>query len=220
MGPSLGIRGPRKARFRCWRRFTPARGVIHPSFPLRGRWERSAKRNKQAPSPSLVFLDISSDETRLRSSSNARLPPARRTHLMASKYFPMCKLCLRASSRHAPKPNNDSNRNALWDSKDLSHNSWGSRDQHRTQFQNPGNGTPKHTALSVFLKNPAQNGACELFAMEHSCTPGFRYRFSLPPSASSPARFRFLPTRLPCSGPPPLAAAIATARNPKSAAVA
>ena len=46
--------------------FTPARGVIHPSFPLRGRWERSAKSYKQAPSPSLVSLDSSLDETRLR----------------------------------------------------------------------------------------------------------------------------------------------------------
>ena len=46
-------RGPRKARFVASVVFTPARGVIHPSFPLRGRWERSVKSNKQAPSPSL-----------------------------------------------------------------------------------------------------------------------------------------------------------------------
>jgi hypothetical protein len=30
-------RGPRKARFVASVVFTPARGVIHPSFPLRGR---------------------------------------------------------------------------------------------------------------------------------------------------------------------------------------
>src|SRR5277367_2699525 len=36
--------------------FTPARGVIHPSFPLRGRWERTFRIGKQAPSPSLAIL--------------------------------------------------------------------------------------------------------------------------------------------------------------------
>jgi hypothetical protein len=38
-------------------RFQPARGVIiHPSFPLRGRWERLASVGEQAPSPSLAFF--------------------------------------------------------------------------------------------------------------------------------------------------------------------
>jgi len=41
-GSRLG-REPRKARFDASVVFTPARRVIHPSFPLRGRWERSAK---------------------------------------------------------------------------------------------------------------------------------------------------------------------------------
>ena len=36
--------------------FQPARGVIHPSFPLRGRWGRSASVGEQAPSPSLAFF--------------------------------------------------------------------------------------------------------------------------------------------------------------------
>jgi len=43
--------------------FTPTRGVIHPSFPLRGRWERIAKSGEQAPSPSLASLLNSSCET-------------------------------------------------------------------------------------------------------------------------------------------------------------
>ena len=59
-------REPRKARSVAGVVFTPARGVIHPSFPLRGRWERSAKSDKQAPSPSLVALYISSCGTRPR----------------------------------------------------------------------------------------------------------------------------------------------------------
>ena len=29
--------------------FTPTRGVIHPSFPLRGRWERIAKKVASKP---------------------------------------------------------------------------------------------------------------------------------------------------------------------------
>jgi hypothetical protein len=32
--------------------FTPARGVIHPSFPLRSRWSTIRLNRKQAPSPS------------------------------------------------------------------------------------------------------------------------------------------------------------------------
>src|SRR6267378_5328377 len=59
-------REPRKARSVAGVVFTPARGVIHPSFPLRGRWGRSAETDQQAPSPSLVSLHISSDGTRPR----------------------------------------------------------------------------------------------------------------------------------------------------------
>jgi hypothetical protein len=43
--------------------FTPTRGVVHPSFPLRGRWERIAKSDERAPSPSLASLLNSSCET-------------------------------------------------------------------------------------------------------------------------------------------------------------
>jgi hypothetical protein len=65
MGPPLGIGGPVRRVSIAGVVFTPARGVIHPSFPLRGRWERSAKSDKQAPSPSLIPFYISSFETRL-----------------------------------------------------------------------------------------------------------------------------------------------------------
>jgi hypothetical protein len=66
MGLPLGNESPGRRVSIAGVVFTPARGVIHPSFPLRGRWERSAKSDKQAPSPSLVSLYISSFETRLR----------------------------------------------------------------------------------------------------------------------------------------------------------
>ena len=65
MGPPLGIGGPVRRVSIAGVVFTPARGVIHPSFPLRGRWERFAKSDKQAPSPSLVSRRISLSETRL-----------------------------------------------------------------------------------------------------------------------------------------------------------
>src|SRR5271170_3118024 len=56
-------RGPRRVRFVVSVVFTPTRGVIHPSFPLRGRWERIVKNAEQAPSPSLDSLRNSSCET-------------------------------------------------------------------------------------------------------------------------------------------------------------
>jgi len=66
VGPLLGNKSPGVARSIVSVVFTPTRGVIHPSFPLRGRWERILKSGEQAPSPSLVtFLD-SSSETRQR----------------------------------------------------------------------------------------------------------------------------------------------------------
>jgi hypothetical protein len=52
IGPSLGNESPkRRIPFPAF--FSPGRGVIHPSFPLRGRWERPSQISKQAPSPSL-----------------------------------------------------------------------------------------------------------------------------------------------------------------------
>ena len=61
-------RGPRRVRFVASVVFTPARGVIHPSFPLRGRWERIVKSDEQAPSPSLAALLNSSYESHSRAS--------------------------------------------------------------------------------------------------------------------------------------------------------
>jgi hypothetical protein len=66
MGPPLGTGSPGRRVSIASVVFTPARGVIHPSFPLRGRWERSAKSDEQAPSPSLDSLRVSSFETRPR----------------------------------------------------------------------------------------------------------------------------------------------------------
>ena len=51
VGLPLGTGSPEKARSIVSVVFTPTRGVIHPSFPLRGRWERFAKNGEQAPSP-------------------------------------------------------------------------------------------------------------------------------------------------------------------------
>jgi hypothetical protein len=65
VGFPLGTGNPEKARSIASVVFTPARGVIHPRFPLRGRWERFAKNGEQAPSPSLTAFYISSCKTRL-----------------------------------------------------------------------------------------------------------------------------------------------------------
>src|ERR1700693_4449468 len=67
VGLPLGTGSPEKARSIVSVVFTPTRGVIHPSFPLRGRWERTAKNGEQAPSPSLTAFYISSCKTRLHS---------------------------------------------------------------------------------------------------------------------------------------------------------
>src|SRR5256885_6815081 len=66
-GSCLGTRAP-KARSIVSVVFTLTRGVIHPCFPLRGRWERISKSGEQAPSPSLVSLLHSSFGTRPRRS--------------------------------------------------------------------------------------------------------------------------------------------------------
>jgi hypothetical protein len=63
-GPCLGTRAPSGAFPFAGVVFTPTRGVIHPSFPLRGRWERTLKNGEQAPSPSLNTRLDSSSETR------------------------------------------------------------------------------------------------------------------------------------------------------------
>ena len=74
-GPCLGTRAPSDAFPFVSVVFTPTRGVIHPSFPLRGRWERTLKSGEQAPSPSLVTLLGSSSETRQQLGDSARTAP-------------------------------------------------------------------------------------------------------------------------------------------------
>src|SRR5216683_2347485 len=72
-GPCLGTRAP-VARSIVIVVFPPTRGVIHPSFPLRGRWERILKSGEQAPSPSLA-TPLDSSLERAQADSNARLAP-------------------------------------------------------------------------------------------------------------------------------------------------
>ena len=77
-GPCLGTRAPSSAFPFVGVVFTPTRGVIHPSFPLRGRWERTLKSGEQAPSPSLTTLLDSSSETRTRlATMHERSQPSR-----------------------------------------------------------------------------------------------------------------------------------------------
>src|SRR5690349_2601793 len=66
MGLLLGNKSPGRRVPFAGVVFTPTRGVIHPSFPLRGRWERISKSAEQAPSPSLVASLHSFYETRQR----------------------------------------------------------------------------------------------------------------------------------------------------------
>ena len=75
-GAPAWVREPRKARFVPGVVFTPERGVIHPSFPLRGRWERPAKIGEKAPSASLAFPGKSSNETHPHVSTFARTRPS------------------------------------------------------------------------------------------------------------------------------------------------
>lgn len=54
-GAAAWDRGPRKARLIAVSFSHRRVGVIHPSFPLRGRWLTSSTNRKQAPSPSLAI---------------------------------------------------------------------------------------------------------------------------------------------------------------------
>ena len=58
MGPPLGTGSPGRRVSDASVVFTPARGVIHPSFPLRGRWSTIRSNRKQAPSPSLAIRAV------------------------------------------------------------------------------------------------------------------------------------------------------------------
>jgi hypothetical protein len=66
MGPPLGTGSPVRRVSDASVVFTPARGVIHPSFPLRGRWLTIRSNRKQAPSPSPAIQGSSSTVTRPR----------------------------------------------------------------------------------------------------------------------------------------------------------
>jgi hypothetical protein len=108
-GPCLGTGAPSDAFPFVGVVFTPTRGVIHPSFPLRGRWERTLKRDEQAPSPSLIALLNSSSETRQHRGLMHEL-----RHLAANqhsyKYSLLCYLACRKVK--TPAPNRSSN--SIW----------------------------------------------------------------------------------------------------------
>jgi hypothetical protein len=97
-------RGPRRVRFVVSVVFTPTRGVIHPSFPLRGRWERIAKSGEQAPSPSLTSLLNSSCETHSCTSLVQGLRQMSVANNISSKSFISKYLTKRRSSSDCPVP--------------------------------------------------------------------------------------------------------------------
>jgi len=146
MGPSLGNGGPGRRVSIAGVVFTPARGVIHPSFPLRGRWERSVKSDKQAPSPSLVSLHISSFETRPRG-----LVLHGPDHCSVSCDIDnlFCIFTLDTLTPHAPAPFPHSKVIS-----ELQPNSFGrplpNPSSLPIEFQNPGNKIIELSGLSVF----------------------------------------------------------------------
>jgi hypothetical protein len=152
-------REPLKTRSVAGVVFTPARGVIHPSFPLRGRWERNVKSDKQAPSPSLVSLHIASYGTR------PRLPLMHGPRQSASRPSAhKCLLILKvAAGRHrrlAPNPASRSELERI--------GCWGLNSypfQHRRKrpgawFQDPGNRISSLAELSVFWGDFFRLGSC------------------------------------------------------------
>src|SRR5215467_6078541 len=88
MGPLLGNKSPGRRDSIAGVVFTPTRGVIHPSFPLRGRWERTPISGEQAPSPSLVTRLDSSSESHPTRRTNARGAPRGKT---SAKTLTICK---------------------------------------------------------------------------------------------------------------------------------
>ena len=142
-------RGPRRVRFVVSVVFTPTRGVIHPSFPLRGRWERIAKSGEQAPSPSLASLLNSSCETHSCTSLMHGLRQSRRGSEFLSSHS-LTNTWLDAAIPHAaPNPSlRPTLELAKTDSGTLP---FSSRPlAAATQFQDPGNKIFSLAALSVF----------------------------------------------------------------------
>ena len=83
--------------------FQPARGVIHPSFPLRGRWERPALVLEQAPSPSLENLCKSSTGMRPHSLGSARNGPIPRPFSVTGIPYFSSPFCIAGFSEGAQR---------------------------------------------------------------------------------------------------------------------
>ena len=155
-------RGPRRVRFVVSVVFTPTRGVIHPSFPLRGRWERIAKSGEQAPSPSLASLLNSSCETHSCTSLVHGLRQSRRGCDFLSSHL-LTNTWLDAAIPHtAPNP-------SLRPTLELAKTDSGTlpfsvrRFVAPTWFQDPGNKIFGLAALSVFRRNARSMPSCPSF---------------------------------------------------------
>src|ERR1700686_3718414 len=103
MGLPLGAGSPEKARSIVSVVFTPTRGVIHPSFPLRGRWNELQKMaSKPLPphSPPFTFRHVK----RAYTPGNAiRRPSLRLPHRKLRPF--LCAHCVwRGEWLFVPKP--------------------------------------------------------------------------------------------------------------------
>jgi len=156
-------RGPRRVRFVVSVVFTPTRGVIHPSFPLRGRWERIAKSGEQAPSPSLASLLNSSCETHSCTSLMHGLRQSRRGSEFLSSHSLTNTWQAAAIPHTAPNPSlRPTLELAKTDSGTLP---FSSRTLAlATQFQDPGNKIFGLVALSVFGRNARNIPSCAFFS--------------------------------------------------------
>ena len=152
--------------------FTPTRGVIHPSFPLRGRWERIAKSGEQAPSPSLASLLNSSCETHSCTSLMHGLRQCRAyaqsapSHLLTNTWLRgevslQAQICPPISFWNHPNLN--------WERETAGVICLASF----TQFQDPSNKIFGLTALSVFLRVARRIKACAGSSLTTSGYNGF-----------------------------------------------
>lgn len=80
-------------------------------------------------------------------------------------------------------------------------------------WENPGNGTPERSALSVFLWKQAQNGACQASSLKHARAAKFHYALSARGFACLASRHSCLPTPQPCCAVRRRIAATAVVRN-------
>src|SRR5260370_1043327 len=102
-GPPLGIGGPRRRVSIAGVVFTPARGVIHPSFPLRGRWERAVKSGKQTPS-SRLSLFTSRHMKRAYANLSSTAPANVELAQGLDKHLVMLSLAHQRAHSSAPNP--------------------------------------------------------------------------------------------------------------------